>query len=82
MKSDTNKNTSQNLTRYMRTSYPYIFGYENGLPPEWTKQKRENEAFERFLEISLGSDNYEKRNQMRLMERAISVVVDELIASR
>jgi|GEM_PF-4416278 len=65
----------------MRNSYPYIFGYENGLPPEIAKQKREHEAFEQFLMGVLGKEAYERRNQMRLMEQAVSIVVDEILVN-
>ncbi len=65
----------------MRNSYPYIFGYENGLPPEIAKQNRENGSFESFLINILGKEVYEKRNQMRLMERAISIVVNEILVT-
>lgn len=63
----------------MQNFYPYIFGFENGLPPEIAKKVRDNEAFEVFMKNLLGEDGYRKRNQMRLMEKAVSRVVDEIL---
>lgn len=63
----------------MNRFYPYIFGYEDGLPPEIAKQKMEAEAFEKFLEKLLGEESYKRRNQMRLMDKAVGKLVDDIL---
>jgi hypothetical protein len=63
----------------MNTFYPYIFGFENGLPPEIAKQKREDEAFELFMTKILKEDEYNKRNQARLIKGVVSSVMDEIL---
>lgn len=61
---------------------PYTFWYKNWIHPEDWKKHKEKEAFETFLIRVLGSKAYEKRNQMRAMESAVSHVVNEIMMSR
>ena len=63
----------------MNVNYPYIFGFPDGIPPEVRKQKIENMAFENFLENLLWKESYWRRNQMRQMEKAVNIVVSEIL---
>ncbi len=53
----------------------YIFGYPHGLSPERIEEKQ----FEDFLLQILGRRHYETRNQMRLMEAVIRILVNDLL---
>jgi len=58
--------------------WSYIFWFPDGKPDFIRAIERENERFEVFLWKILTRDQLKKREQIRNMETAIKMVVDEI----
>ncbi|NRH20942.1 hypothetical protein HOO68_02775 [Candidatus Gracilibacteria bacterium] len=56
----------------------YIFGFPDGKPDFIRAIEKENERFEVFLSRLLKPRGMKRREQIRSMERAIKIVVDEI----
>lgn len=56
----------------------YTFWFPNGKPDFIRAIEKENELFEVFLRKILTRDQLKKREQIRCMEKAIKIVVDEI----
>lgn len=58
--------------------WDYIFWFPDGKPDFIRAIEKENERFEVFLKRILSPKQLRRREQIRNMERAVKIVVDEI----